>query len=202
MGSCSLVVPVLTHNSRSHKSTASSKMVVSLFSLISVILVTSSSAFVIQEEPLEQIEVKVNYGDELERLLMEAVRAGRTKEVEDILIAEIESIEERIRSRGFFYMGEGVKLRGTNVGATKEIIDSVKDQMVDTTNRLKMAKMEIKLLLKEIHVSAPGMEETLLDILTSLRDVPAYTELKYRDAITDGFELRIEDVTNNGIHRK
>merc|ERR1711962_604475 len=88
MGSCSLVVPVLTHNSRSHKSTASSKMVVSLFSLISVVLVTSSSAFVIQEEPLEQIEVKVNYGDELERLLLEAVRAGRTKEVEDILIAE------------------------------------------------------------------------------------------------------------------
>merc|ERR1711973_58929 len=165
-------------------------------------LILSTAAFIIQEEPLEQIEVRVNYGDELETLLTDAVRDGRSRDVEDILIGEIESIEERVRNRGFFYMGEGVKLRGTDVGATKEIIDSVKEQMVDTANRLDLAKYEIKLLLKEIPVTEPGMEETLLDILTSLRDVPAYTELKYRDVITDGFEFKIEDITDNGIERK
>ena len=31
------------------------------------------------------------------------------------------------------------------------------------------------------------MEETLLDILQSLRKVPTYTELKYRDAITGNY---------------
>ena len=31
---------------------------------------------------------------------------------------------------------------------------------------------------------AGGMEETLLDILASIRDVPAITELHYRDVIT------------------
>ena len=30
----------------------------------------------------------------------------------------------------------------------------------------------------------PGMDETILDILQSLREVPTFVELKYRDAIT------------------
>merc|ERR1712002_87340 len=173
------------------------KMVVLLGTLVfNLILLTK--AFIVQEKkPLEQIEVRVNYGDGMEELLVDAVRGGRGSQVHHLLIAEINSIEARVRSRGFFYMGEGVKQRGIDVGATRSIIDSVKSEMLDTVHRLEIAKLEIELLLQEISVTEPGMEETLLDILKSLRNVPSLTELKYRHAITGGFEVRVEDVTGN-----
>jgi len=112
-------------------------------------LILSSTAFVVQDKSLEQIEVGVNYGSELERLLVAGVEAGRSDEVLNLLIAEISSIESRVRSRGFHYIGEGVRIRGTTVGATRAVIDSVKSVMVDTLNRLELAKQEISLLLQE-----------------------------------------------------
>ncbi|XP_023325035.1 uncharacterized protein LOC111698824 [Eurytemora carolleeae] len=181
-----------------------------LFTLFLGTCVLSCSGFLVQKQetlleqefPLEQVDVSVNYGEGLEGLLLDGLRNGRSSEVENILVSEVGSIQDRVRDRGFYYIGEGVRLRGTDIGATRAIIDTVKEEMADTIKRLELAKTEIKLLLQEIPTTEPGMEETLLDILQSLRKVPTYTELKYRDAITDGFEAALRSVSDNTLYRK
>jgi len=171
-----------------------------LFLSLSCLILTTSGFIVQKQAP--QVSVRVNYGSGLENLLVDAVNRGSASDAVDILVSEIDSISSRVRSRGFWYMGEGVKQRGTDVAAIKELIDDVKAAMEDTVERLEVAKQEIKLLLQEIPIKAAGMEETLLDILASIRDVPATTELHYRDVITGGFELRIQEITQNTLYRE
>ena len=43
-----------------------------------------------------------------------------------IYAVQVGSIQDRVRDRGFYYIGEGVRLRGTDIGATRAIIDTVK----------------------------------------------------------------------------
>merc|ERR1712200_212482 len=160
-----------------------------------------TSGFIVQEHK-PQVEVRVSYGTGLEKLLVEAVQTNNAAGVIDILVSEIDSIESRVRSRGFWYMGEGARQQGADVEAVKQLVDDLKTTMEDTIERLRLAKQEIKLLLQEIPVTAGGMEETLLDILASIRDVPAITELHYRDVITGGFELKIKEIKENSLNTK
>merc|ERR1712179_797893 len=171
-----------------------------VLSLVSSLLVLTSGFIVQEHKP--QVEVRVNYGTGLEKLLVEAVQTNNAADVIDILVSEIDSIESRVRSRGFWYMGEGARQQGADVEAVKQLVDDLKTAMEDTIERLRLAKQEIKLLLQEIPVTAGGMEETLLDILASIRDVPAITELHYRDVITGGFELKIKEIKENSLNTK
>ena len=112
--------------------------------ILSISAIGKSASFVLTNENVEEIrreDVKVSFGNELEKILLAAVEDGDVQFLKDVFSKEvcqdfgkflltlkfqIELLQNLVRKRAFDYIEDGVHLSGSDVEAAKDVVDRIK----------------------------------------------------------------------------
>merc|ERR1712203_313820 len=122
-------------------------------------------------EETRREDVKVSFGDELEKILLTAVENGDVQFIQNIFRRETELLQNIVRKRAFDYIEDGVQLSGSDVEAAKDAVDRIKVVMEETIKLLKDSEIEISNFLQDINLKEPSSGETLLSALKFIRSV-------------------------------
>merc|ERR1711881_578276 len=114
---------------------------------------------------------QVTYSGELESLLREASqgRGGGLARVRDLLLGEIESTEDQVRRRTFFYLEEEVSRRGEDITSTRFVIENMKSAMEESLDELEAAKEEISQHLDRTQEGDKEQGDTWVQVLSYIR---------------------------------
>ena len=112
--------------------------------ILSISAIGKSASFVLTNENVEEIrreDVKVSFGNELEKILLAAVEDGDVQFLKDVFSKEVclqfrksfltlnfqvELLQNLVRKRAFDYIEDGVHLSGSDVEAAKDVVDRIK----------------------------------------------------------------------------
>ena len=112
--------------------------------ILSISAIGKSASFVLTNENVEEIrreDVKVSFGNELEKILLAAVEDGDVQFLKEVFSKEVclqfrksfltsnfqvELLQNLVRKRAFDYIEDGVHLSGSDVEAAKDVVDRIK----------------------------------------------------------------------------